>query len=185
MSDEQSSLSIVTQDQPSAIQNTILKGDDASTQHPPVSETDNNVVGCRCEMSVTGVSNDNPTTHKWDIADQTGAGVMTISGRNNTILLSEDLYGPMPSDFFELRAPSDGSHMFYLTSGTESQPSSNFAVHTTVKCYDQLSNGTEILGTTTYHDFTWSDGTLGGGSGFGAWYVIIWKTFSCTWLTGK
>jgi len=193
ISSEAEVLSVEQQIQTLEIQQAIRDGDDFRVVYPGESETDTRVTGCRCYMSVTGVSNlitnftDNDHDyHSWILADANSNNNFAISGRDATYTFGggSGSYQDLPSSFVELSSPSDGSHMFYFSSSNENAPPDNFTAHTIVNCYDQLRNGSSRLGTTTHHDFVWSEGALIYSAPFFQ-YVAKSKNFSCIWQRSK
>ncbi len=140
--------------------------------------------GCSCFMRIESVDGlDNNTPGEWALIDATppNAGDFEINGQGNNAwrLLLTDPWHPLPSDYFELNQPSTGTHMFYLTFGTnnlENVPA-NFAIHTRTTCISVDNKGRRSLGSTYLYTFIWKDG----GPPFvaGIAFVPFWKSFYC------
>jgi len=141
-------------------------------------------------MSVINVSNlltnldGNETFHSWSLSDANTGNHFDVQGQDNGYSFSPPgvPYAPLPSTFRELNSPSDGSHMFYISTNNRYSPPSNFTIHTQVKCYEQLRNGTNRLTTTTNHDFVWGDATEENYSPY-LFLKSTFKKFSCLYLT--
>jgi len=140
----------------------------------PDPETD-----CKCYMRVNSVEN-LLFSHPWGIIDETyplpPSGPFEICGVANKYYPGQcsGMLADLPSDFRELNPPSNGWHSFIV-----STPYPNFIINTEVRCYLQNGDGSEVLATTTYHQFSFENGIL---QPTGEWKFTP-RQFSCTILS--
>lgn len=118
---------------------------------------------------------------RWSIVDVTsgGTGYFEIYGAGNHWNVTPTTLAPLPSDFQNLLAPSDGIH--YFTVSYVGETPEDFILHTEVRCY-RVDNGVETLATTTYHSFDLDQGANYTEFG-GVFFADFCRNFACLVLS--